>query len=162
MIRLLLLILIFNFSIHAQDNEDEISVDDQRNDAINTLIEQIKLNKGIYISQDKERLQKFITRVEQRTTLLNDAKAKLNNEQNRNKRLESAFENNEKILADLEEKLQIKIGVLGELFGVARQYAGELAAANENSVIFYEYPERQKILKELAIVKVHNISELEN
>jgi biopolymer transport protein ExbB len=162
MIRLLLLILIFNFSIHAQDNEDEISVDDQRNDAINTLIEQIKLNKGIYISQDKERLQKFITRVEQRTMLLNDAKAKLNNEQNRNKRLESAFENNEKILADLEEKLQIKIGVLGELFGVARQYAGELAAANENSVIFYEYPERQKILKELAIVKVHNISELEN
>ncbi len=162
MIRLLLLILIFNFSIHAQDNENEISVDDQRNDAINALIEQIKLNKGIYINQDRERLEKFITRVEERTTLLNDAKAKLNNEKNRNKRLESAFENNEKILADLEEKLQIKIGVLGELFGVARQYAGELAAANENSVIFYEYPERQKILKELAIVKVHNLSELEN
>ena len=162
MTRLLLLIFIINFSIHAQDNENEISVDDQRNDAINALIEKIKLNKGIYINQDKERLEKFITRVEERTTLLNDAKAKLNNEQNRNKRLESAFENNEKILADLEEKLQIKIGVLGELFGVARQYAGELAAANENSVIFYEYPERQKILKELAIVKVHNLSELEN
>ena len=162
MTRLLLLIFIINFSIHAQDNENEISVDDQRNDAINALIEKIKLNKGIYINQDKERLEKFITRVEERTTLLNDAKAKLNNEQNRNKRLESAFENNEKILADLEEKLQIKIGVLGELFGVARQYAGELAAANENSVIFYEYPNRQKILKELATVKVHNLSELEN
>ena len=67
-----------------------------------------------------------------------------------------------KNFADLEEKLQIKIGVLGELSGVARQYAGELAAANENSVIFYEYPKRQKILKELAIVKAYNLSELEN
>ena len=133
MTRLLLLIFIINFSIHAQDNENEISVDDQRNDAINALIEQIKLNKGIYINQDRERLEKFITRVEERTTLLNDAKAKLNNEKNRNKRLESAFENNEKILADLEEKLQIKIGVLGELFGVARQYAGELIETETKS-----------------------------
>ena len=93
--RLLLLIFIINFSIHAQDNENEISVDDQRNDAINALIEQIKLNKGIYINQDRERLGKFITRVEERTTLLM-MQAKLNNEKNRNKRLESAFENNEK------------------------------------------------------------------
>ena len=66
------------------------------------------------------------------------------------------------MLADLEEKLQIKIGVLGELFGVTRQYAGELVAASENSVVFYEFPERQEILKEIAVIKVHNLQQLEN
>ena len=86
----------------------------------------------------------------------------LTNEKNRNTRLENAFESNEKLLADLEEKLQIKIGVLGELFGVTRQYAGELVAASENSVVFYEFPERQEILKEIAVIKVHNLQQLEN
>ena len=49
-----------------------------------------------------------------------------------------------KILSDLEESLQIKIGVLGELFGVTRQYAGELLADTENSVVFYEFPIEKK------------------
>ena len=71
-------------------------------------------------------------------------KNNLSNEKIRNTNLESRFEINEKSLADLEERLQIKIGVLGELFGVTRQYAGELYAANENLYVFYEFPERPK------------------
>ena len=93
---------------------------------------------------------------------MNDAKQKLANENARNKRLEAEFENNEKTLADLEEKLQIKIGVLGELFGVARQFAGELAAASENSVVFYEFPQRSERLKEVSKIQVHNLEELED
>lgn len=163
MIKLLILLFVFlNFSIHAQENDEEISINEERNIAINDLIEKIKINKGIYLDQDQKRLTMFLNRVEERSLLLNDAKSKLTNEKNRNKKLEAAFEENEKILTELEDKLQIKIGVLGELFGVARQYAGELAAANENSVIFYEYPDRQKKLKDLAIIKVHKLNELED
>ena len=66
-----------------------------------------------------------------------------------------------KTLTDLEEKLQIKIGVLGELFGVTRQFAGELAASSENSVVFYEFPNRLEALKEISKIKVHNLDELE-
>ena len=49
---------------------------------------------------------------------------------------------NEKKLAELEESLQIKVGVLGELFGVTRQFAGELLASSDKSVTFSEYPNR--------------------
>ena len=156
-------IIFLSFLLVAQEEVvEEISIDEQRNNAINELINVIKANKGIYIDQDKKRVQKFLDRVEERTKLLNDAKVLLSNEKKRNAQLENKFESNEKTLADLEEKLQIKIGVLGELFGVTRQYAGELVAANENSVVFYEYPERQKILSEIAVVKVHNLLQLED
>ena len=63
-----------------------------------------------------------------------------------NERLEARFEANEKQLAELEESLQIKIGVLGELFGVTRQFAGELLASTEKAVTFSEYPDRGGVL----------------
>jgi biopolymer transport protein ExbB len=94
--------------------------------------------------------------------LLDDAKTKLANEIDRNINLEASFEQNEKTLAELEEKLEIKVGVLGELFGVTRQYAGELLAASENSVVFYEFPNRPEVLKDIGQEKVHNLDQLEN
>ena len=156
-----LFIFILSINLYSQE-EEEVSIDELRNDAINQLIQVIKENRSIYVDQDKKRIEKFLDRVEERNKLLNDAQNLLTNEKNRNTRLENAFESNEKMLADLEEKLQIKIGVLGELFGVTRQYAGELVAASENSVVFYEFPERQEILKEIAVIKVHNLQQLEN
>ena len=121
----------------------------------------VKTNKSIYVNEDNKRLQSFLDKIEERTALLNDAKTKLENEKARNKKLEKQFEDNEKTLTDLEEKLQIKIGVLGELFGVTRQFAGELAASSENSVVFYEFPNRLEALKEISKIKVHNLEELE-
>jgi biopolymer transport protein ExbB len=52
--------------------------------------------------------------------------------------------------------------VLGELFGVTRQYAGELVASNQDSVVFYEFPEREKTLKDIAVIQVHNLEQLED
>jgi biopolymer transport protein ExbB len=100
--------------------------------------------------------------VSDRQALLDDAKTKLANEIDRNINLEASFEQNEKTLAELEEKLEIKVGVLGELFGVTRQYAGELLAASENSVVFYEFPNRPEVLKDIGQEKVHNLDQLEN
>ena len=102
-------IIFLSFLLVAQEEVvEEISIDEQRNNAINELINVIKANKGIYIDQDKKRVQKFLDRVEERTKLLNDAKVLLSNEKKRNAQLENKFESNEKTLADLEEKLQIK------------------------------------------------------
>ena len=57
--------------------------------------------------------------------------------------MEDTFQANELALSQLEEKLKIKIGVLGELFGVTRQFAGELKASTENEVTFSEFPNRE-------------------
>ena len=159
--KLLIFSVIINLNLAAQETE-EIPIDELRNNEINDLLEIVKKNRSIYVNEDNRRLQLFLDKIEERTRLLNDAKQKLANENARNKRLEAEFENNEKALADLEEKLQIKIGVLGELFGVARQFAGELAAASENSVVFYEFPQRSERLKEVSKIQVHNLEELED
>ena len=159
--KLLIFSVIINLNLTAQETE-EIPIDELRNNEINDLLEIVKKNRSIYVNEDNRRLQLFLDKIEERTRLLNDAKQKLANENARNKRLEAEFENNEKALADLEEKLQIKIGVLGELFGVARQFAGELAAASENSVVFYEFPQRSERLKEVSKIQVHNLVELED
>ena len=160
--KLYLLIFIFSLNLVSQDDNEEISIDELRNNEINALLELVKTNKSIYVNEDNKRLQSFLEKISERTALLNDAKRKLENENIRNTKLEAEFEKNEKALAELEEKLQIKIGVLGELFGVTRQYAGELAAASENSVVFYEFPNRLDRLKEVSKIQVHKLSELED
>jgi len=161
-LKLLRLIALFiSFNTLAQD-QNELTDDEIRTNEINELLELVKKNKSIYLDEDNKRLNVFINRVAERKTLLADAKRKLESEKKRNTSLEAAFEANEKALADLEEKLEIKIGVLGELFGVTRQYAGELLASTENSVVFYEYPERPEILKDIGQEQVHSLEQLEN
>lgn len=153
--------LIISLNIKAQE-PNELTDDEIRTNEINELLELVKKNKSIYLDEDNKRLNIFINRVAERKALLVDAKRKLESEKKRNISLETTFEENEKALAELEEKLEIKIGVLGELFGVTRQYAGELLASSENSVVFYEYPERPEILKDIGQEQVHSLEQLEN
>jgi biopolymer transport protein ExbB len=152
---------LISFNLSAQDVV-ELTDDEIRNIEINELLELVKTNKSIFLNEDNKRLNSFITKVSDRQALLDDAKTKLANEIDRNINLEASFEQNEKTLAELEEKLEIKVGVLGELFGVTRQYAGELLAASENSVVFYEFPNRPEVLKDIGQEKVHNLDQLEN
>ena len=156
-----LLAFLISFNLSAQDVV-ELTDDEIRNIEINELLELVKTNKSIFLNEDNKRLNSFITKVSDRQALLDDAKIKLANEIDRNINLEASFEQNEKTLAELEEKLEIKVGVLGELFGVTRQYAGELLAASENSVVFYEFPNRPEVLKDIGQEKVHNLDQLEN
>ena len=81
-----------------------------------------------------------------RKSLLADAKKLLNDEEARNARLEKTFEDNEKKLSELETELQLKLGVLGELFGVARQMAGELQGDTESAYNFTEFQKDQTSL----------------
>ena len=156
-----LLTLLISVNLYSQDVA-EPTIEELRNNEINILLELVKTNKSIYVNEDNIRLNSFLERVAERTALLNDAKKKLADENARNKRLEADFEKYEKVLTELEESLQIKIGVLGEMFGVTRQYAGELAAASNNSVIFYEFPERLETLKAVSKIKVHSLVDLED
>lgn len=153
------IILLLPF-VNAQDPL-EIPIEEQRDNKIKALSEIVKINKDIYVSEDKIRLEKFINLVEEREKLLQSAKTQLKNEKARNERLEKTFQDNEVALSQLEEKLKIKIGVLGELFGVTRQFAGELKASTENEVTFYEFPDREESLNNIGSIKVHNRNNFE-
>jgi biopolymer transport protein ExbB len=52
--------------------------------------------------------------------------------------------------------------VLGELFGVTRQFAGELMASSEKEVTFYQFNERPEVLKYIGSKKVHNLEDFES
>ena len=162
MIKLYLLIsILLPLSLFAQENEEEIPIEEQRNNAIKALLQTVEINKSIYVADDQKRINKFLDLIDERESMLAKAKNDLRLENERNARLEKEFEENEKVLAELEERLQIKIGVLGELFGVARQFAGELLSSSESAYTFTEFPERGDKLKEIGKIQVHSIEELE-
>ena len=164
-IRLITLLLLLPIFITAQDESQEevpIPIEEQRNNKIKALLNVVKENKSIYVQKDQVRVKNFIDLVDERESMLAKAKRDLANEKIRNENLEKRFEANEKELAELEESLQIKIGVLGELFGVTRQFAGELLASTEKAVTFSEYPERVGVLRDIGETQVHDLNQLQN
>ena len=91
----LFLIAFLSFSIIGQES-DETPIEEIRDNKIKSLIEIVKKNRDVYVSEDKARLNKFINLVDEREKMLEKAKNQLANEQKRNKRLEASFEQNEK------------------------------------------------------------------
>ena len=65
-------------------------------------------------------------------------------------KLSADFDANEKVLSELEEKLTLKLGNLGEMFGVVRQVAGQTKGEFENSISNIQYPERIDVLQNLS------------
>jgi len=66
------------------------------------------------------------------------------------KKLTSQFDKNEKLLAELEEKLTLKLGNLGEMFGVVKQVSGQTRGEFKNSITNVDNPNRDLFLKNLA------------
>ena len=165
-IKLITILLSIPIFIFAQENDSEeevpIPIEEQRNNKIKALLDVVKENKSIYVQKDQVRVKNFIDLVDERESMLAKAKQDLANEKLRNERLEARFEANDKQLAELEESLQIKIGVLGELFGVTRQFAGELLASTEKAVTFSEYPDRGGVLRDIGETQVHSLDQLQN
>ena len=156
------LVICFSAFIFTQEVEEEVDPNIERVEKIQDLINRVEKNREELSSIDAERLEEFIKKVADRRFLLSKAKKQLADEEARNQRLEDLFEANEIKLSELETELNIKLGVLGELFGVARQMAGELQADSESAYNFSEYPERTDALNEIGKIKVHSLENLED
>ena len=155
------LVICFSAFIFTQEVEEEVDPNIERVEKIQDLINRVEKNREELSSIDAERLEEFIKKVADRRFLLSKAKKQLADEEARNQRLEDLFEANEIKLSELETELNIKLGVLGELFGVARQMAGELQADSESAYNFSEYPERTDALNEIGKIKVHSLENLQ-
>ena len=159
---LLTTILITSLFIPAQEEVEEVDPNVERVEKIQDLINRVEKNRAELSAMDNARVNEFIKKVADRRFLLSKAKKQLANEEARNVRLEDLFEANEIKLSELETELNIKLGVLGELFGVARQMAGELQADSESAYNFTEHPNRTESLNEIGKIKVHNLKNLED
>ena len=140
--------LFASFSLFAQEtSENEIA---NVPTEIEELLELVKSNTTLRSIENKNRINIFLKNKSNQQKLLNDAKWLLTKEKNREKKLTKQFEDNDSKLSDLEEQLNLKIGTLGELFGVVRQLSGDAKSNFNQSLTNLEYPDRIAFLGDLA------------
>ena len=131
-------------------------------DALDDLLKQVKQAKVEEVRLNRQREAEFRRAAGRQAELLAAAKAKLAAEKQRGEELKQRFDENEKKLAEAEELLRQRQGNLGELFGVVRQVAGDVAGVLDASLVSAQYPGRSKKLVEMSNGKqLPTIPELE-
>ncbi len=114
------------------------------------LLKTIKAQTARELEDNRIREKRFLDARKNKAVLLKETREELKRQMNESQTLADRIDANEQQLADLEEKLNRKMGDLGELFGVIRQFAGELSAGFEHSMISVHFPNRSADLQRLA------------
>ena len=154
-ISFLLFIVTISVQLNAQE-EQELPTDpviSEKLKNIQTLEQLLEITENDRQASgviNDQREQTFLATRDRQKFLLEQAVARLDQEEKRSVRLQKQFEENEKTLEDIQETLRIRIGNFGELFGVVRQVAGETIAIVKNSIVSLQFPNREKNLTDLA------------
>ena len=101
-------------------------------------------------SEEQARMQEFQNARANQQQMLTNANNQRASEEARSEQLETTFEENELLIADVTAQLDTRLGSLRELFGVLQQVAGDARAQFQNSFTNIEYPERAQFLTDLA------------
>ena len=114
------------------------------------LLERIRSERAAEASAMQAREQAFVRDRGEQARLLAQAKAALAEQKAEAERLKAEFDRQEALLAEREKLLAQRVGHLGELFGVVRQSAGDIAGQWQDSLLNAQYPERLAQLRGLA------------
>ncbi|MHA6495168.1 MotA/TolQ/ExbB proton channel family protein [Pseudomonas borbori] len=114
------------------------------------LLQRIRSERAAEVSAMQSREQAFIAERGERAQLLASARAALNAQTAEAERLKAEFDRQEAELAEQEKLLAQRSGHLGELFGVVRQSAGDVAGQWQDSLLNAQYPQRIEQLEALA------------
>ncbi len=126
---------------------------------VNELLERVRQGSARDNQAEAARMRAFEQNQDQQERLLQDARNERAAEERRSDQLETTFESNELLIADVTAQLDSRLGSLRELFGVLQQVAGDARAQFENSFTNVEYPDRAQFLGDLA-AKMGSSSEL--
>ena len=96
------------------------------------------------------RIKEFQENKNRQTSLLAQTREEKKKQEQQSEQLEAQFENNDKLIVELEVTLKERLGTLKELFGVLQQAAGDARGQFEDSVTHIQYPERTSFLNEFA------------
>jgi biopolymer transport protein ExbB len=117
---------------------------------LDELLNQVKVERVEKSKVLSQREKKFVsernTQKQELAKKINDLRAL----QAITKKLQSSFEANEKQLTELEQKLNIASGTVGEIVGVVKIAAGDFKGQFQNSVISAQFPGRDKFMSQLA------------
>ena len=117
---------------------------------LDELLQRVKKDQSKEALLNQKREAEFAAAKNKQAALLKSAKERLVQEEARGTKIKASFDANEKELAELEEKLRMTMGTLGELFGVVKQVAGDTKGVLENSIISAEFPGRVKFVDMLG------------
>jgi biopolymer transport protein ExbB len=153
MIRGLTLAVLLSFGGFATAQEAAVAADDlvvTEADTLDELLENVRERRVVESRLHTEREQQFARDRASQAKLLQDAQGERRREEQRSDRLETAFDENEIRIGDLQEQLDRRLGSLRELFGVLQQVAGDTRGLFEGSLITAQYPNRGVWLGEFA------------
>ena len=117
---------------------------------LDQLLNKVREERILRKKKLSQRERRFIEEKNARKKLLNREEAMLRRLEKISAQLQKDFEKNEKELEMQEKNLNLAKGVLGEMFGVVKQTAGDFKGQFQNSVISADYPGRDKFMEQLA------------
>jgi biopolymer transport protein ExbB len=114
------------------------------------LLNEVRTKGAQITAENRAREQEFRQNRDRQKTMLDSTLSELRAEQARSERLKTRFDSNEQELEALSETLRIRVGDMGEMFGIARQVAGETKGIIENSLISAQLQDRGATANRLA------------
>lgn len=117
---------------------------------LDQLLQQVRRSASQDRAENQARIAKFRKERNNQAALLARAKAQVEAEEAKSERLEAEFNENELELNELEVQLAERLGAFGELFGVARQVAGDTRGQVNQSLVSAQYPGRADKLSTIA------------
>ncbi|TQV70232.1 DUF3450 family protein [Exilibacterium tricleocarpae] len=118
--------------------------------SLQELLQQVERGTVADKRENAERLEFFRQARAGRQQQLTQVKRDVQAQETRSEQLEQTFENNEQDLANLQQRLDERLGSLKELFGVLQQVASDAQAQFSNSVTEIQYPDRSEYLLAFA------------
>lgn len=155
-IKVSLLVLLSISHLQAAEAEKPVTT-------LEGLLQQVQQFQKQESAINKQREAQFSANKQQQKNVLNQAKAELKAQQKRADALKGSFDKNEKRLGEKEDELRLRVGNLGEMFGVVRQVADDLNGTLLTSLTRAEKPTRSADLDRLSQAKeLPSIQELQN
>lgn len=127
-----------------------VSAQAQEAATLDQLLKMVEQGRVGEQREAQQREQQFQAQKGEQQNLLNQARSRKNQLENRSEQLEKTFQANELRIAEISEQLNARLGSLKELFGVLTQVAGDASGLFQNSVISVQYPNRTDFLTDLA------------
>jgi len=118
--------------------------------SIQELLDRVREDSRNAATENQRRLQEFRANRDQQAEQLRTARNRLSELEAQGRRLQAEFESNTARIDRLTAELREAQGLFGELFGAARQSAGEFGAIIDSSLVSAQYPRRADDLLDLA------------
>ena len=130
-------------AVYAQDSTQ----------ALNELLQSVRDQGRETAAENRRREQEFLQKRNEHKAILDRTRTAVSAEQRRSEALKQQFDDNERALEELSETLRIRVGDMGELFGVVRQLAGDTKGTIESSLTSAQFKDRSAVANRLAEAK---------